>query len=75
MKSALMGKKKVSKVKVVDLGKKGSFKVHKGKLHRALGIPEDQTIPQDKLRAALNSKDPEIRKMARSAIGFEAMHK
>lgn len=26
---------------------------HKGRLHRALGVPEDQTIPEEKLRAAL----------------------
>ena len=28
-------------------------KSHKGRLHRALGVPEDQTIPEDKMRAAL----------------------
>lgn len=72
----LTGKKPVkkSKVTVVDLGKKkGSFKIHKGRLHRALGIPEDQTIPKERLRKEIRSKDPEIAKMARSAIGLEAM--
>ena len=67
--------KKARKVQVVDLGKKGSFNVHKGKLHRALGIPEGQPIPQARLEEALNSKDPEIRRMARSARGLEAMRK
>ena len=26
---------------------------HKGRLHRALNVPEDETIPEPKLRAAL----------------------
>lgn len=63
-------KKKTEKV---DLGKKGSFTLHKGALHRALGIPEGTKIPQSKLAAALNSKNPRIRRMARSAKGLEAM--
>ena len=28
-------------------------KSHEGRLHRALGVPEDETIPEEKLRAAL----------------------
>lgn len=78
MKDILSGKKpakKTKKVAVVDLGNKGSFKVHPGKLHRALGIPEGKPIPQERLREALRSKDPEIRDMARSAIGLEGMSK
>lgn len=77
LKEILSGKKpkKSKKVEVVDLGKKGSFDVHKGKLHRALGIPEGKPIPQERLEEALNSKDPEIRRMARSARGLESMRK
>ncbi len=72
----LTGKKKAGKVVVVDLGKKkGSFDVHKGKLHRALGIPEGEKIPEARLQEALNSKDPEIQRMARSAKGLESMKK
>ena len=63
----------MSKVENVNLGSHGSFKVHKGKLHKALGIPEDETIPQSRLDSALNSDKPSIRKMARSAKGFEGM--
>jgi hypothetical protein len=76
-----MGKKrakrgKAKKVVTVNLGKKkGSFKVHKGRLHRALGIPEGQPIPKSRLRSALKSKDPSIRAMARSAYGLEGMSK
>lgn len=40
---------------------------NKGKLHKYLGIPEDKPIPADKLKAALKSDDPEIRKMANFA--------
>jgi len=71
-KKAKRGKSK--KISTVNLGKKkGSFKVHKGKLHRALGLPEDKPIPKARLHAALKSKDPEIRAMARSAFGLEGM--
>jgi hypothetical protein len=42
----------------------------KGKLHRELGIPTDQKIPADRLRAATHSDNPEIR---RDAIRAETM--
>jgi hypothetical protein len=36
---------------------KDAFKEsHKGRLHRALGVPEDQTIPDSKMREALSGK-------------------
>lgn len=41
---------------------------HKGKLHKYLGIPEDQTIPVSKLKELMNSKDPEVVKMANFAL-------
>lgn len=63
-----------TKVKTVNLGSKGSFKVHKGKLHRALGIPEGQKIPAKRLLAAMHSNKPGVRRMARSAKGLKAMH-
>ena len=73
--SILAGKKaKAKKVTVVDLGKK-SFSLHKGALHRALGIPEGQTIPPARLAAALKDKRPEVRRMAASAKGLEGMAK
>jgi hypothetical protein len=73
----LSGKKpaRKKKVAVVDLGKKGSFKIHKGLLHKHLGIPEGEKIPQERLREALHSKNPDIRDEARSAIGLEHMAK
>jgi hypothetical protein len=64
-----------SKVETVSLGKKGSFKVHKGALHKALGVPEGQKLGQSKISAALHSKNPRIRRMAASAKGLTAMHK
>ena len=42
----------------------------KGKLHRELGISESEKIPSDRLRQAIHSKDPEIR---RDAIRAETM--
>jgi hypothetical protein len=66
---------KKTKVQTVDLGKKGSFKVRKGALHKALGVPEDEAIGQERIRKAMNSKNPEIRKMAESAAGLTSMKK
>lgn len=59
--------------KKVDLGKKGSFDVKKGALHRMLDIPTDQKIPESRLKSAENSDDPLLRKRAISAEGFKAM--
>lgn len=61
--------------KKVDLGKKGSFSVNKGGLHRALHVPEGEKIPASKLAQASNSDDPHVRRMAASAKGFAAMKK
>lgn len=36
----------------------------KGKLHRALGIPEGQKIPASRLTAARHSSNPSVRRMA-----------
>ena len=41
---------------------------HKGKLHRALGIPEGQEIPRSRLEEAKHSKDPDIRREATFAL-------
>ncbi len=58
----------------VDLGKKGSFNVHKGALHRALHVPEGSKIPASKMAQAKRSSNPHVRNMARSAKGLKAMH-
>jgi hypothetical protein len=43
-------------------------KSHKGRMHRALGVPEDQTIPEDKWQEALKGKHgPRVQKMAQGA--------
>ena len=65
-----LGKKKTQHV---DLGDKGSFTVHKGKLHQALGIPQGQ-----KLTASQKEPKPgdseHVKRMKASAKGFAAMH-
>jgi len=65
-----LGKKKTQHV---DLGEKGSFTVHKGKLHQALGIPQGQ-----KLTASQKEPKPgdseHVKRMKASAKGFAAMH-
>lgn len=67
--------KKSKKKTTVNLGKKGKFGIHKGALHRALGVPEGEKIPAGKMAKAKVSKNPHVRRMAASAKGLKAMHK
>ena len=57
--------------KSVDLGKKGSFDVHPGALHRALGVPEGDKIPEKDLEGHHSGR---LGRMIASAKGFKAMH-
>lgn len=41
--------------------------LHKGGLHRALGVPEGETIPKEKVEAATHSSNPHVAKMAHLA--------
>jgi hypothetical protein len=56
--------------KKVDLGEKGSFHVRKGALHRALGVPEGEKIPESKMEGHHSGK---VGRMIASAKGFKAM--
>lgn len=42
-------------------------KLRKGGLHRALGVPEGESIPKSKVEAATHSKNEHVAKMARFA--------
>jgi hypothetical protein len=42
-------------------------KLRKGGLHRALGVPEGETIPKSKVEAATHSKNAHVKKMANFA--------
>ena len=55
--------------KAVDHWAQGAFKKsHKGRLHRALGVPEGEKIPEAKMRAALAGKHgSKVRNMAQAA--------
>lgn len=46
----------------------------KGKLHRELGIPEDEKIPAGRLAAATRSSNPEIRRDAIRAKTMKGWH-
>lgn len=46
---------------------------NKGALHRHLGVPEGEKIPEDKLRGALHSGDSTIRKEAQLANTLKGM--
>ena len=51
---------------------KATSKNH-GALHRTLGVPEGQTIPENKLEKAENSKNPTTAKRARLAETLKKM--
>lgn len=48
---------------------------NKGGLHRALGVPLDQNIPDKKLDKAEHSNNPKIRKEAVLAETLKKFHK
>lgn len=48
--------------------------MHKGALHRALGVPEGKKIPASSLAKAKKSKNPHIRKMAALAGTLKSFH-
>jgi len=64
-----------AKKKTVNLGKKGSFKVRPGALHKALGVSSGSKLSSSDLSKASNSSNPKVRRMAASAKGFKAMAK
>ena len=41
--------------------------LHKGGLHRALGVPEGTEIPKERIEAATHSKNEHVAKMAHLA--------
>lgn len=63
----------MAKMATVDLGKKGSFEIKKGELHRKLGIPKKEKIPASKLKPKPGDS-PALRREKASAKGLKAMH-
>lgn len=59
----------------VNLGRKGSFKVKEGSLHRMLHIPEDEKIGEARMEKAAHSRNPILRRKAISGLGLSHMHK
>ena len=49
--------------------------LRKGGLHRALNIPEDETIPADRLEKARNSSNPHVAHMANLAHTMKGFKK
>lgn len=47
---------------------------NKGGLHKHLGIPEGEKIPEERLMEAKNSKDPTVRREANLAVTLKGMH-
>lgn len=47
---------------------------HPGALHKALGVPEGEKIPEGKLQEAAHSKNPTTRKRANLAMTLKGMH-
>lgn len=48
--------------------------LHKGGLHRALGIPEGETIPKERIEEATHSKNEHVAKMAHLAQTMASWH-
>lgn len=46
----------------------------KGGLHRALGVPEGENIPKEKIEKAKNSDNPHLAKMANLAETMSHWH-
>jgi len=63
------------KTKTVDLGEKGSWTSHPGRLHRELGVPQGEKLGGARIEAALDSKNPQTRRDARAARGYAGMRK
>lgn len=49
--------------------------LRKGGLHRALGVPEDETIPASKIEAATHSDNPHVVHMANFAKTLKGFSK
>ena len=49
--------------------------LRKGGLHKALGIPEGEAIPKEKVAAALKSKNAHVRQMAEFAHSHSGFDK
>ena len=52
----------------------GAVAEGKGKLHSHLGVPQGEKIPEEKLNAAMHSKNPTIRKEANLAKTLKHFH-
>ena len=63
----------IKKTHNVDLGEKGSFKVNKGGLHRALGVPEGKKLTYAQKQPKPGDSE-HVKRMKASAKGFAAMH-
>lgn len=48
---------------------------HKGLLHRKLGVPEGEKIPESKIEAAANSSSPTLRREANFAKNVKGLGK
>ena len=48
--------------------------MHKGALHRALGVPADKKSPAKKMAKAAHSRNPHVRKMVGLAHAFASGH-
>lgn len=53
---------------------KGAIK-HKGALHRELGVPEGEKIPDKKMAKAAKSKNPKIKKQVALAKTLSKLRK
>lgn len=65
----------MAKTQTVRLGKKGSFKIKKGALHKDLGVGQGKKLTESDISRGLSSSNPKTRRRAASAKGLRAMAK
>jgi hypothetical protein len=63
------------KPKKVDLGSKGSWTSHPGRLRKELGVPQGEKLGGARIEAALDSSNPQTRRDARAAKGYAGMRR
>jgi hypothetical protein len=67
-----IGMARKKKTEHIDLGHKGSFTVHKGGLHEALGIPQGKKLTASEKEPKPGDSE-HVKRMKASAKGFAAM--
>jgi len=56
-------------------GYRAMFHLRKGGLHKAMGVPMDKPVPEEKKEEAAHSENPHVQKMGQFALNAEHFKK